>query len=129
MIGLLRLAPRPVPSRKVPAAAAALLILFALPVFLVAGLPVSGWALAAVLWAAGEAFLLALDRLPLGADNLGTSGARAVGMTFRGIGVMVVLIALASSNVRLAASAAAVYVLAYTLELGLSLLAYFGSEA
>jgi hypothetical protein len=126
VIGLLRVTPRPVPSRRGPAAAATLLILLALPVFLVAGLPFTGWVLAAVLWAAGELFLLGLDRLPLGVDNLASSGARAVGMTFRGIGVMVVLIALAASNARLAASAAALYVLAYTLELGLSLLAYFG---
>ncbi|MGB2952824.1 MAG: hypothetical protein WBB74_05470 [Gaiellaceae bacterium] len=126
MIGLLRAGPRPVPARKGPAAAATLLIVLALPVFLVAGLPLAGWALAAVLWAAGEAFLFGLERLPLGVDHLGSSGARAVGMTFRGIGVMVVLIALASSNVRLAASAAAVYVLAYTVELGLSLISYFG---
>jgi hypothetical protein len=34
--------------------AAAATIVLALPIFLVAGCPVSGWALAAVLWAAGQ---------------------------------------------------------------------------
>jgi hypothetical protein len=120
--------PRPVPSRKGPAAGGALLIIIALPVFLVAGLPVSGWALAAVLWAAGVVLYGALGRLPLGSDHLVASGTRAIGMTFRGIGVMIVLIALATVNVRVAASAAALYVLAYTLELGLSLLLYFGGS-
>jgi hypothetical protein len=106
--------------------AGTLVILLGLPVILVAGLPFGGWALAAVLWVVGEVFYLALSRLPLGADHLVSSGTRAIGGTVRGIGVMIVLIALASSHLTLAASAAALYVLAYTVELGLSLLAYFG---
>ena len=126
MRGLAAAAPRHEPSRKAPAAAGTLVVLLGLPVFLVAGLPLAGWGLAAVLWAAGELLYLVLGRLPLGADHLVSSGTRAIGMTFRGVGVMVVLLALATSNLKLAASAAALYVLAYTLELAVSLLVYFG---
>jgi hypothetical protein len=129
VIGGLARTPRAVPSRKGPTAAGTLVILLGLPVFLVASLPLSGWGLAAVLWVVGEILYLGLARLPMGADNLVSSGTRAIGMTFRGIGVGIVLIAVANSNVRLAASAAVLYVLAYTMELGLSLLAYFGSPA
>jgi hypothetical protein len=50
-------------------------------------------------------------------------------MMFRAIAVMVILVAIAVSDSRLALSAAILYALAYTLELGLSLLSYFGGEA
>ena len=50
-------------------------------------------------------------------------------MTFRAVAVMVVIIAVAASDPRLAVAAAAVYGLAYTLELALSLATYFGSPA
>src|SRR5579864_7672289 len=54
--------PRPVPGRRVPTLAGAAVVVLALPVFLVGGFSVSGWALAAVLWAAGEALGLWLTR-------------------------------------------------------------------
>ena len=41
--------------------------------------------------------------------------------------VLVVLFAVAASNAHLALAAALVYALAYTLELGLSMVAYFGA--
>ncbi len=49
-------------------------------------------------------------------------------MSFRGIGVMVVLLAVTVANKSLGISAVALYALAYTLTLGVSLLEYFGSE-
>ena len=67
MPGLLS-TPRPVPGRRAPMLAGAGVVALALPVFLVAGFPLSGWALAAVLWAAGEALGIWLSRLPIGAD-------------------------------------------------------------
>ena len=120
--------PRPVPSRLVPIAAAGALIALALPVFVVAELPLRGWGLAAVLWVAAEAIGLLLSRLSLGADNLAASGVRGVGMMFRSVAVMVVIIVVAASNPAVGVSAGVLYALAYTLELALSLTTYFTSE-
>jgi hypothetical protein len=120
--------PRPVPGRRVPALAGAAVVVLALPVFLVGGFPLGGWALAAVLWAAGEALSLWLTRIPTGADHLRKSGMVALAMSFRGIGVMVVLLAVTVANKSLGVSAVAVYALAYSLTLGVSLLEYFSSE-
>jgi len=127
MPGLLS-TPRPVPGRRVPALAGAGVVVLALPVFLVAGFPLGGWALAAVLFAAGEALGLWLGKLPTGADHLGSSGLVALAHSFRGIGVIVVLavVTLASRDVGVAALA--VYALAYSLSLGVSLVEYFGGE-
>src|SRR5688500_15171360 len=47
--------PRPVPGRLVPALGGLLVLTLALPVFLVAGWDLAGWALGAVLWVALEA--------------------------------------------------------------------------
>lgn len=103
-------------------------VALALPVFLAAGWPVSGWVLGAVLWAAGQALGALLARLPLGASNVAASGVLGIGMMFRAVAVMVVVIAVAASDTELALAAAGVYALAYTLELGLSLLTYFSGE-
>jgi len=121
--------PRPVPGRVAPALAAALVIALALPVFYVAGLPLGGWLLAAVLWIAGEALAALLARLRLGADSLAASGVVGIGMSFRALGIGVVLIVVAASDARLGVSAAVLYALVYTLELALSLLSYFTHEA
>jgi hypothetical protein len=103
-------------------------VVLALPVFLVGGFPLGGWALAAVLWAAAEALGFWLARIPTGADQLRRSGIVAVGMSFRGIAVMAVLLAVTVANKSVGASAVAVYALAYTLTLGISLAEYFTSE-
>lgn len=120
--------PRPVPGRRVPALAGAAVVVLGLPVFIVGGFPIGGWALAAVLWAAGEALGLWLARIPTGADNLGRSGMVAVATAFRGIGVMVVLLAVTLANRSVGVSALVVYALAYSLTLVISLLEYFTSE-
>jgi hypothetical protein len=120
--------PRPLPERKWAVVAAAVVVALALPVVLLAGGPVAGWALGAGLWLAAEAVGWFLGRLPIGADNLAASGMRGVGMTFRGIAVMVVLIAVTLSDERLGVTAALVYIAAYSLELALSLAAYFGGR-
>lgn len=122
--------PRPMPARKWPALAGTAVVLLALPVVIAADAPLSGWVLAAVLWAANEAFAYLLGRLPLGADNLGASGVRGVGMTVRGIAIMVVLLAVAVSNEAVGVTAALTFVAAYSVELALSLAVYFtGSRA
>ena len=127
MPGLLS-TPRPVPGRRAPALAGAAVVVLALPVFLVAGFPLGGWALAAVLWLAGEALALWLARLPIGADHLGMSGLVALAHSFRGIGVIVVLLAVTLANRHVGLAALAVYALAYSLSLGVSLVAYFSGE-
>lgn len=120
--------PRPVPNRRWPAAAGTLVVLLALPVFLAAGWSLAAWGLAAALWAGGELLAFALGRLPLGLDNLAASGMAGIGMTFRVIAVMVVLIAVAATNEELAVPAAALFIAAYTLELALSLVTYFADR-
>jgi hypothetical protein len=117
--------PRPVPGRRVPALAGAGVVTLSLPVFLVAGFPLGGWALAAVLWAAGEALGVWLARLPIGADHLRMSGLVALGHSFRGIGVMIVLLAVTVANRDLGIAAVCVYALAYSLSLAVSLVEYF----
>jgi hypothetical protein len=128
MAGMLS-TPRPVPGRRVPALAGAGVVVLSLPVVLVGGFPLAGWALAAVLWAAGEALALWLARLPLGADHLGSSGLVALAHSFRGIGVMIVLLVVAVADKPAGVTGLVVYGLAYTLSLGVSLLEYFSGEA
>jgi hypothetical protein len=119
--------PRPLPSRLVPVTAGAAVVALALPVFAIAGWSLRGWALGAILWIGAQALGLLLARIPLGADNLAASGVRGVGMMFRPAAVMVVVIAVAASDAEVGVAAGLLYALAYTLELGLSLLTYFGS--
>ena len=118
--------PRPMPSRTIPALAGTSVVVLGLPVFLAAGWSIAAWGLGASLWIAGEAAAFLIGRLPIGLDNLGSSGVVGVASTFRVIAVMVVLIAVAASNESLAVPAAALYILAYSLELALSLVLYFG---
>ena len=102
--------------------------MLALPIFLVAGFPLGGWALAAVLWAAGEALGLWLGRLPTGADHLGSSGIVGLAHAFRGVGVIVVLAVVTLANRDVGVAALVVYALAYSLSLAVSLLEYFNGE-
>lgn len=120
--------PRPVPGRLAPALAGTAVIVLALPVFAVAGWPLEGWLLAAVLWAAAQALGLVLTRLPLGDDNLAASGVRGIGMGFRAFVVGIPLVAVAATDERVGLAAALLYVLAYTVELAISLATYFTRE-
>jgi hypothetical protein len=121
--------PRPRPGRLVPALAAAGVIVLALPIFVAADWPLSGWLIGALLWVvAGQGFGLLLARLPIGADNLARSGVLAFGMTFRAIAVIVALVALAMSDAGAGVAAAIVYALGYTFELGIGLLFYFAGR-
>jgi hypothetical protein len=121
--------PRSVPSRLAPTIAGGLVIFRALPVFAVAGWPLSGWALAAVLWVAAEVFALVLARLPSSADNLAAAGMRGIGTTSRAllVGIPLVIVTVSDENVGIAA--AGLYAVAFTVELAVGLLAYFGAEA
>ena len=117
--------PRPAPNRLLPVAAAATVLVFALPLYLLLGWRVTGWALAALLWLAGQVLGLLLARLRVGVANLAASGVLALGMMFRAIAVVVVLVVVAVSDARLALSAALLYALVYTLEFGVSVVEYF----
>lgn len=120
--------PRPVPGRLLPAVGGALVLLVALAVFLIAGWRISGWALGAVLWVAMQAFNVLLGRARGRAGNLAAAGVQGFALFFKTIGLLVVLVAVAASDPHLAVAAALTYALAYTAELGLSLLSYFGAE-
>jgi hypothetical protein len=122
--------PRPVPSRLLPTLAGGTVILLALPIFLLAGFPVAGWGIAAVLWAGSQALSALLTRLRPQTGNLAPAPVLALGMTFRAVATMLVLVAVTVSDARLGLAAALVYALAYTLELGVGLVSYFsGSPA
>jgi hypothetical protein len=121
--------PRPIPGRLVPALAGSAVIALALPVFAVAGWPLAGWTLAAVLWVAAEAFAWLLTRLSLDAGNLAAAGMRGIGTSFKAIAVGIPLVAVTVSDETVGVAAAIVYALAFTLELAVSLVTYFGAEA
>ena len=121
--------PRDVPDRRLPAVGGTIVIGLALPLFLVAGWRMEAWAIAAGLWAAYQAIGLLLERLPLGGDNLAAAGVVAFGRMLRAAGLVAVLIVIAVSDSGLGLPAAIVYALAFTVELGLSLVVYFGGEA
>jgi len=118
--------PRPVPGRLVPALAAGGALLLALPIFVVASFPLEGWLLATVLWLGGLGLSLLLTRLRPETGNLAPAGVLAISMTFRAVAVMLVLVAATVSDARLGLSALLLYAFAYSLELALSLAAYFG---
>ena len=121
-------APRPVPRTWVAPLAGALVIVLALPIFLLADWRLSGWAIAAVLWLGVQAFGLLLARVKPGPDQLAASGALAFGMMLRLLAVLAVLLAVAASDRKLGLGAALVYGAAYTAELGLSLMGYYNQE-
>ena len=118
--------PRPVPGRLVPALGGVGVLLLALPVFLVAGWDLRGWALGAVLWCSLEAIEFLLTRLRSRTTTAGASAALAFGLSFKAIAVLAVLLAAAVGDGDVAVGAAVVYVLAYTFQLALALLSYFG---
>ena len=117
--------PRQPPPTLLPVIAGSIIVVLALPVFLLNGWRLQGWALGAVLWVASQAFGVLLHRLRTRTGNLAAAGVAAFGMMFRAIAVMVVVFAAVVSDPWLGVAAALVYALAYSAELGLSLIAYY----
>jgi hypothetical protein len=115
------LTPRPEPGHLLPALAGGVVLLVALPIFLVAGWPLGGWALATVLYVAVHALDLLLTQLG--------NGGKVFGVFFKALGLLVILVAVAASDKELAIAAVLTYALAYTCEFGLSLAAYYGKES
>ena len=122
------LTPRPMPARRLPVLAGGIVVALALPVFLVAGWRVQGWALGAVLWAASQLLGLVFARVGIGDPSLRGSGVVAFGMMARGILLMVVALAVAVGDPEVAVAGALVYAAAYSVELGLGLTLYFSGE-
>ena len=129
MIADLYTTPRRAPGRLAPMLAGTGLILLALPVFAVAGWPLKGWVLAAVLWAGAQALAYLLTRLPGDEGNLAAAGVRGIGMGFRAFIVGIPLVAVTVADSRVGVAAAILYALAYTLELAVSLVTFFSTEA
>ncbi len=117
--------PRVAPPTLLPAAAGAIVIGVALPLFLLAGWRVTGWAIGAVLWFGSEALGFVLTRLQQRTGNLAAAGVVAFGMLFRAIAVMVAVFALAVSDKWLGLAAALTYAAGYSATLGLSLVTYY----
>ena len=122
------LTPRPVPSRLLPAGTAAAAVVLALPLFLVAGWPVKGWALGAILWAALEGLSFTIARLRARTTGTVSSSLQGIELLFKALAVLAVVLAAAHSDTSVAVGAILVYALAYTLELMLSVATYFGAE-
>ena len=129
MPGTLFSTPRPEPNHLLPAAGGALVLALALPIFVVAGFSVAGWGLAAALWAAVHALDLLLARARTRTSTTATAGLQAFGLFFKSIGLLAVLFAAVAADRDVALAAVLTYALAYTFELGLSLVFYFGAAA
>jgi hypothetical protein len=123
------LTPRALPDRRMPVIAGALVVVIALPVFLTAGWGIEGWALGAGLWVASQVLGFVFTRVGIGAPKLSGSGFVAFGMMSRGIVLMVVAIVVAAFDPELALGGALVYAAAYTVELALSLTAYYSGSS
>ncbi len=116
------------PERRLPVATGGMLVALALPLFVVAGWRVQGWALGAVLWAGSQLLGLIFARVGIGEPTLRGSGVVAFGMMLRGILLVVVAIAVAATDPYLALAGALVYAVAYSAELALSLTLYFAGR-
>lgn len=123
---VLPITPRSAPSRLLPVLGGVLVLGLALVVFVIAGWPLSGWALGAVLWLGLQALDFLLTRIKARTGNLAASGVQAFAMLFKALALLVVLVATAATHPHIAVAAALTFMLAYTFELGLSLLTYFG---
>ena len=118
-----------VPQGNRPIIASGIVVAAALPLFLIAGWPLKGWALAAVLWVAAQLIGRVIRRMPLGMDNLPSAGVAAIGRMVRTITVGVVLVVVTVSDQSVGLSAALVYAVAFSVEFGMSLASYYGGEA
>jgi hypothetical protein len=122
------LSPRPLPGRRLPVIGGALVVAFSLPVFVLADWSLRGWALGTLLWLASQALGLLFDRIGIHEPTLRGSGVVAFGMMTRGIVVILVALVLAVNDPELALAGALVYAFAYSVELTLSLVLYFGGR-
>ena len=118
-----------VPQGNRPIIASGIVVAAALPLFLIAGWPLKGWAIAAVLWVAAQLIGRVIRRMPLGMDNLPSAGVAAIGRMVRTITIGVVLVVVTVSDQSVGLAAALVYAAAFSVEFGMSLASYYGGEA
>jgi hypothetical protein len=130
MLSALFSTPRSEPGHLLPAAGGAVVLLLALPVFALLGWSIAGWGLATVLWLGlhGLDFVLARTRQPQ-PRGVASAGVQAFGLFFKVIAILVILFAALAADQDVALTAALTYGLAYTFELGLSLVSYFGATS
>jgi hypothetical protein len=130
MLGALFSTPRDEPGHLLPAAGGAIVLVLALPVYALLGWSIAGWGLAAVLWLGlhGLDYFLNRVRQPQ-PSGFASSGVQAFGLFFKVIAILVVLFAALAADQDVALTAALTYGLAYTFELGLSLVTYFGTTS
>jgi hypothetical protein len=124
MLGHLFSTPRAEPNHVLPAAGGTLVLLLLLPVVALLGWSIVGWGLAAVLWLGLHALDLVLARV-----RHAGSAMQAFGLFFKLITILVILFAALAADRDVALVAALTYGLAYTFELGLSLVSYFGAPS
>ena len=124
MLGTLFSTPRAEPGHGLPALGGTLVLLLLLPVVALLGWSIAGWGLAAVLWLGLHALELVLARV-----RHAGSGIQAFALFFKLITILVVLFAALAADRDVALVAVLTYGLAYTFELGLSLVSYFGAQS
>ena len=120
--------PRPEPGHLLPALGGAVVVLLALPVFLspAGASPAGGSPRCSGSPCTPSISCCAATKAQTG--NLAASGVQAFGLFFKSIGLLVVLIAALAASPHLAVAAALTYALAYTFELGLSLVTLLRSR-
>ena len=124
MLGHLFSTPRAEPNHVLPAAGGTLVLLLLLPVVALLGWSIVGWGLAAVLWLGLHALDVVLARV-----RHAGSAMQAFGLFFKLITILVILFAALAADRDVALVAVLTYGLAYTFELGLSLVSYFGAPS
>ena len=120
---------KPIPSSNVPVIAGTVVVVLALPGFVIAGWDLGAWGLAAACWAFFQGIGYLLARIPVGMDKLGNSGLVAMGRMLRTIVLMTILVVVTTRDTSFGLQAAVVFALAFTVELALSMIAYLGGEA
>jgi hypothetical protein len=128
MLGPLFSTPRTEPNHVLPAAGGALVLLLLLPVVALLGWSIEGWGLAVVLWSGLHALEYLLGRLRE-KQHGGEAAMQAFGLFFKLITILVVLFAALAADRDVALVTVLTYGLAYTFELGLSLVTYFGAQS
>jgi len=130
MLGTLFSTPRAEPGHALPALGGTLVLALLLPVVALLGWSVAGWGLAAVLWLGLHGLELLLARMRQ-RDHGGVagSGVQAFALFFKLITILVILFAALAADRDVALVAVLSYGLAYTFELGLSLVSYFGAQS
>jgi hypothetical protein len=129
MLGTLFSTPRSEPDHLLPAAGGTIVLALLLPVIALLGWSIAGWGLAALLWLGLHALDLLVVRARSKPGGTASSGIQAFALFFKLIALLVVLFAALAADRDVALTAGLTYGLAYTFELGLSLVSYFGTPS